>query len=85
MLSLLQVRIGTRLAAAFGALILLLVALCAYSAFNTRRLAADLEATANSDLVRMNLAYGLGKNVAIVARASREMLLLDAAGPLTVF
>jgi len=80
--SLLQVRIGTRLAAAFGALILLLVALCAYSALNTRQLAADLEATANSDLVRMNLAYGLGRNVAIVARASREMLLLDAAGPL---
>jgi methyl-accepting chemotaxis protein len=82
MLSLSKLRIGTRLAAAFAALIVLLVALCTYSALNTRSLAADLAATADSDLIRMDLANGLSKNVAIVARASRELLLLDAAGPL---
>jgi methyl-accepting chemotaxis protein len=79
---LLKLRIGTRLSAAFGALILLLVALCAYSALNARLLAGDLAATATFDLVRMDLTHGLDKDAAIIARASRELLLLDAAGPL---
>jgi methyl-accepting chemotaxis protein len=34
------------------------------------------------DLTRIDLAGALGRNAGIVARASREMLLLDAAGPL---
>jgi methyl-accepting chemotaxis protein len=77
-----HLRIGTRLGVSFAALILLIVALCAYSAIGARRLAGDLEATAGVDLTRMDAAYGLGKDAAIVARASRELLLLDAAGPL---
>jgi methyl-accepting chemotaxis protein len=77
-----KLRIGTRLGASFSALILLAVVVCVFSSLNASRLAADLDATAKFDLVRMDLAYGLGKDAAIIARASRELLLLDSAGPL---
>jgi methyl-accepting chemotaxis protein len=74
--------IGTRLTVAFAALILLLAAIGGYSALNASRLARDLEASTKYDLARVDLAYGLGLNVGLAARASRELLLLDAAGPL---
>ncbi|MBI3366990.1 MAG: HAMP domain-containing protein [Burkholderiales bacterium] len=75
-------RIGTRLAIAFGAMIVLLVAICAYGALNTRRLAADLESTASLDLARVAHANTLDKDAGLIARASRELLLLETAGGL---
>ena len=75
-------RIGTRLGLAFGALIVLLTAICAFSAWNARRLAADLEATASQDLMRVDLANALDRNAGLIARASRELLLLETAGGL---
>jgi methyl-accepting chemotaxis protein len=77
-----SVRIGTRLFGAFAGLIALLAVVVAVSVFNSRRLAADLQQTANVDLVRLDMANTLGKDAGLVARASREMLLLDSAGPL---
>ncbi|WP_284618175.1 methyl-accepting chemotaxis protein [Aquabacterium humicola] len=75
-------RIGTRLGIAFAALIVLLTAICAFSAWNARRLAADLEATASQDLTRVDLANALDRNAGLIARASRELLLLETAGGL---
>jgi methyl-accepting chemotaxis protein len=77
-----KLRIGTRLGAAFAALIVLVIAICVFSALSAKKLAADLDATASFDLVRMDLAYGLGRDAGIIARASRELLLLDSAAPL---
>ncbi|MEK8046665.1 methyl-accepting chemotaxis protein [Ideonella margarita] len=75
-------RIGTRLAMAFGAMIVLLLAICAYGVQNTRSLARDLEATATVDLARLGHAHALDKNASVVAQSARELLLLDAAGPI---
>ena len=75
-------RIGTRVGGAFAVLIVLLAVVCAFSALNSRRLAADLQETASVDLVKLDLASGLGQDAGVVARASRELLLLDSAGPL---
>ena len=61
---------------------MLLAVVCAFSALNSRRLAADLQETASVDLVKLDLASGLGQDAGVVARASRELLLLDSAGPL---
>jgi len=74
--------IGTRLGVAFAALILLLAAIGGTSAFTAGRLAADLEDSATYDLARVDQAAELMRNAGLVARASRELLLLDAAGPM---
>ena len=75
-------RIGTRLGLAFGALIVLLAAICLFSVVNTRRLAADLQATVSQDLARVDLVNALDRNAGLIARASRELLLLETAGGL---
>ncbi len=80
MLFLSNMKIGARLALAFGAFIVLLLAICGYSAWSSSRLASDLEATANIDLSRIQLADALQQQGGIVARASRELLLVDGAG-----
>lgn len=72
--------IGTRLALAFAVLILLLLAIGGYGAANTSRLASQLQDSAKVDLARIDLAGALHRDASIVARASREMLLLDGAG-----
>ena len=75
-----NLKIGARLGAAFGVFIVLLVALCAYSAVSAKRLAHDLEATANVDLAEVYAAADLQKRAAMIARASRELLIVDSAG-----
>jgi methyl-accepting chemotaxis protein len=75
-----NLKIGARLALAFGALIVLLLAVCGYSAVSSSRLAGDLEATATIDLARVQLAYQLEHQAGLIARASRELLLVDGAG-----
>ncbi|HJV69473.1 methyl-accepting chemotaxis protein [Ideonella sp.] len=75
-----NMKIGARLALAFGAFIVLLLAICGYSALTSSRLAADLEATATIDLTRVQLAYQLEQQAGLIARASRELLLVDGAG-----
>ena len=72
--------IGTRLGLAFTVLILLMLAIGGYGTLNTSRLATELQESAKGDLHRIDLAASLGREMAIVARASREMLLLDGAG-----
>jgi methyl-accepting chemotaxis protein len=75
-----QLRISHRLAVSYGLLILLLIAIGAYGASNAGRLARDLDRTANSSLVKIAAANALDSNVNVVARASRDLLLLDTAG-----
>ncbi|MDN3921195.1 methyl-accepting chemotaxis protein [Roseateles violae] len=75
-----QLRISHRLAVSYGLLILLLIAIGAYGAINARGLAHDLDRTANSSLVKIGSANALDVNVNVVARASRDLLLLDTAG-----
>jgi methyl-accepting chemotaxis protein len=75
-----QLRIGQRLAASFGLLILLLVGIGVYGANNASRLATDLDRTANSSLVKIGAANALENQVNIISRAVRDLLLLDTAG-----
>ncbi|MDY0743153.1 methyl-accepting chemotaxis protein [Paucibacter sp. R3-3] len=75
-----QLRINHRLAVSYGLLILLLIVIGSYGASNASRLAHDLDTTANSSLVKIASANALDSSVAIVARASRDLLLLDTAG-----
>ena len=77
-----QLRIGQRLAVSYGLLILLLIAIGSYGASNASRLAKDLDRTANSSLVKIAAANALDSNVNIIARAVRDLLLLDTAGAL---
>ncbi|MFT7723071.1 MAG: methyl-accepting chemotaxis protein [Roseateles sp.] len=75
-----QLRIGHRLYVSFGLLIVLLVAIGIYGATNANRLAQDLDRTANSSLVKIGAANGLESQVNVIARAVRDLLLLDTAG-----
>jgi methyl-accepting chemotaxis protein len=82
MSSLSRLRIGTRLKLSFGALIVLLAVIAGSGSLIVNRLAGDLDASETLDLQRMELTAGLAQDAGIVARASRELLLLDAAGPM---
>jgi methyl-accepting chemotaxis protein len=75
-----QFRIGTRLALAFGVLILLLIVIAGFGAFSANRLSQDLERTVGIDLAQVRAANALLQQAAQVARASRELLLVDSAG-----
>ena len=75
-----NLRIGTRLGLAFGLLILLLVAICGYGALSANSLARDLGTTASVDLVLIRSAADLQQRAATIARASRELLIVDSAG-----
>ena len=77
---LMRLRIGHRLAVSYGLLILLLVAIGSFGASTASRLAKDLDLTANSSLVKIASANALDGNVNIIARAVRDLLLLDTAG-----
>ncbi len=74
-----HLRIGTRLGLAFGLLILLLITVAGFGAFSANRLAQDLERTVNVDLAEMRSASALQQQAGVVARASRELLLVDGA------
>ncbi len=74
-----QLRISQRLAVSYGLLILLLVAIGSYGALTANRLAKDLDRTANSSLVKIASANALEGQVNVIARASRDLLLLDEA------
>jgi methyl-accepting chemotaxis protein len=75
-----NLKIGARLAVAFGTLIALLVAICGYGAYSASRLARDLDAAARVDIAQMRAAVELRLQAATVARASRELLIVDSAG-----
>src|SRR5574343_1154934 len=74
-----HLRIGQRLAVSYALLILLLLAIGAYGAANANHLAKDLDRTANSSLVKIATANALDGDVNVIARASRDLLLLDEA------
>ena len=74
-----HMRIGQRLAVSYALLILLLMAIGAYGAANANHLAKDLDRTANSSLVKIATANALEGDVNVIARASRDLLLLDEA------
>src|SRR5574343_2082892 len=74
-----HMRIGQRLAVSYALLILLLMAIGAYGAANANHLAKDLDRTANSSLVKIATANALASDVNVIARASRDLLLLDEA------
>jgi methyl-accepting chemotaxis protein len=78
--SLSHLKIGQRLALAFGLILALLLALCGYSAYSTNGLARDLSATANVDMALIAATAQLQQGAATVARASRELLIVDSAG-----
>jgi len=75
-----KLKISARLALAFGVLITLLLALCCYSVVTTSRLARDLQSASGVDLNRVQLADNLQQYGGVIARASRELLLIDGAG-----
>jgi len=75
-----KLRISHRLAVSYGLLIVFLIIIGIYGAANSNRLAHDLDRTANSSLVKIASANALEGNVNVVARASRDLLLLDTAG-----
>jgi methyl-accepting chemotaxis protein len=74
-----KLRISQRLAVSYGLLILLLVAIGSYGASTANRLAKDLDHTANTGLVKIASANGLESQVNVIARAARDLLLLDEA------
>jgi methyl-accepting chemotaxis protein len=78
--SLSHLKIGQRLALAFGVILSLLLAMCCYSAYNANALAGDLKATANVDMALIAATAQLQQGAATVARASRELLIVDSAG-----
>ncbi|MDC8785428.1 methyl-accepting chemotaxis protein [Roseateles koreensis] len=74
-----DLRISQRLAVSFGLMIVLMIAIGSYGANTASKLAHDLDRTANSSLVKIAAANALEGNVNIIARASRDLLLLDEA------
>ena len=75
-----NLKIGTRLSLAFGVLIVALLTISAFGAINANRLAGDLERTASVDLAQVRAASELQQLAGLVARASRELLIVDSAG-----
>jgi len=74
-----QLRIGARLWVSHGLLIVLMIGIGGYGAIIASRLAADMKHTAESGLVKISQAQQLEAQVNIMARAARDLLLLDAA------
>ncbi len=74
-----KLRISQRLAVSYALLVLLLIAIGSYGAGNANRLAQDLDSTANTSLVKIAAANALESNVNEIARAARDLLLLDEA------
>ena len=75
-------KIGTRLTVSFAVIAILLIASCVYGGFAARKLSGDLTDTAKIDFSLVESVLSLSKDEAIISRASRELLLLDSAGPL---
>ncbi|MBN8503457.1 MAG: MCP four helix bundle domain-containing protein [Burkholderiales bacterium] len=74
-----QFSIGTRLWLSHGLLLVFVLAIGAYGAITAGTLAKHMESTANVGLVRINQAQQLSDQVHVIARAARDLLLLDAA------
>ena len=74
-----SLRISQRLSLSYALLIVLLVVIGAYGANSANRLSKDLDRTANQSLVKIAAANALEGNVNVIARASRDLLLLDEA------
>ena len=74
-----QLRISQRLAVSYALLVLLMIAIGSFGAGNANRLAQDLDSTANTSLVKIASANALESNVNIIARAARDLILLDEA------
>jgi methyl-accepting chemotaxis protein len=74
-----QLRISHRLAISYVLLALLLIVVGAFGAQNASRLAHDLDTTANTNLVKIASANALESNVNVIARAARDLILLDEA------
>ncbi|ALT78347.1 methyl-accepting chemotaxis protein [Paucibacter sp. KCTC 42545] len=74
-----DLRISHRLAVSFGLMMVLMIGIGSYGANTANHLAQDLDRTANSSLVKIAAANSLESNVNVIARASRDLLLLDEA------
>jgi len=74
-----KLRISQRLSLSYAVLIVLLIIIGSYGAYSANRLAKDLDRTANQSLVKIAAANALEGNVNVIARASRDLLLLDEA------
>ena len=74
-----QMRISHRLTISYVLLAVLLIVVGAFGAQNASRLAQDLDSTANTSLVKIAAANALEGNVNVIARASRDLILLDEA------
>ena len=75
-----NLKIGTRLALAFGVAIALLVAVCGFGALTAEQLARDLETTASVDIAQTRAAFDMQQRAGVISRASRDLLLVDSAG-----
>ncbi|WP_165794437.1 MULTISPECIES: methyl-accepting chemotaxis protein [Roseateles] len=74
-----KLRISQRLGLSYAVLIVLLIIIGSYGAYSANRLAKDLDTTANQSLVKIAAANSLEGNVNVIARAARDLLLLDEA------
>jgi methyl-accepting chemotaxis protein len=74
-----NLRISYRLGLSYALLIVLLIIIGAFGIRTANHLAHDLDRTANSSLVKIEAANGLEGNVNVLARATRDLLLLDEA------
>ena len=75
-----NMKIGARMSLAFGLLIALLVLSCVFGAVTVSQLAADLEKTIGTDMADVQAASALQQRAGLVARAARELLIVDSAG-----
>ncbi len=74
-----RMRVSHRLALSFGVLIVLMLSIGLWGITSASRLAKDLDNTANTSLVKIASVQSLENQVNIMARAARDLLLLDSA------
>ncbi|MFM7704810.1 MAG: MCP four helix bundle domain-containing protein, partial [Rubrivivax sp.] len=73
-----RMRISTLLAAAFGALVLVIVAAGAVATWKFSAIAADLDTLMSENAVKLRLANSMSESLHVVSRVMRtEMLLTD--------
>ncbi|PTT88386.1 methyl-accepting chemotaxis protein [Pelomonas sp. HMWF004] len=78
MIALKNLRIGTRLGAAFALVALLMIAMAVNGWLGLRTIRADIDDVLKDRYVKVRIANDIGDDVNIQARAMRNLLLLDS-------
>ena len=75
-----NLKIGTRLAAGFGSVLLLLVAIVTVSYLRLNDLSAGTESIVNDRMPKIQMAADINQNIMVVARAARNLLIAEDKG-----